>query len=123
MLGDDASTYASTQNIVNLTESVERDLAIGQISDWFWANKLSLNICKTNFMMFTKPEHHEIKLYVDGQEIQQIPSTIFLRITVDKDLNWKEHIQVCKSKLACSLYVINASKSLLDRTCFCFTMP
>ncbi len=61
--------------------------------------------------MFTKTEHPEIKLYIDSQEIQQTPFTKSLGITVDKNLNWKD-IKMCKSKLACSLYAINASKPL-----------
>ena len=40
-------------------------------------------------------------------------STKFLRIIIDNQLTWKEHIKYCKSKLACSLYAMNSSEKVL----------
>lgn len=41
------------------------------ISDWFKSNKLTLNVAKTSFILFTKAKHIGIKLYIDNKEIEE----------------------------------------------------
>ena len=50
LFADDTNMLYSNSNIVDLMNTVNTELVI--LSDWFKANRLSLNIQKTNFMMF-----------------------------------------------------------------------
>ena len=113
MFADDASVYASVKNIKDLIPAINNDLGI--ISDWFKANELSLNIEKTNYVVFTKIKCLHIQLFLNNTEIEQKTCTKFLGVIVDENLNWKAHIKQCKAKLACSLYALNTAKRLLNQ--------
>ena len=56
MFADDTSIYYSHKNTFKLYEKVQKDLT--HLVDYFKANKLSLNIGKTNCMLFNIKEKH-----------------------------------------------------------------
>ena len=51
LFADDTTIYCSSENTANTIRCIEDDL--DNLSDWFRANKLSLNVGKTNFMLFS----------------------------------------------------------------------
>ena len=59
---DDTNLLASDENLTVLINSVNNELQ--KISSWFKANKLSLNVNKTNFMFF-KNRHNTRVRYPD----------------------------------------------------------
>ena len=66
-----------------------------KLSDWFQANKLSLNVKKSKFMVF-KPRQKkyslDIQLLLNNEIIEQVKETVFLGVILDENLNWKSHI-------------------------------
>ena len=52
LFADDANLFCSNNNIRALFETVNQELS--RINDWFLANKLSLNLEKTKYMLFQK---------------------------------------------------------------------
>ena len=86
------------------------------LADCFYANKLSLNISKTKCMLFYRsplPENEEISLTMSNTIIQRLKCVQFLGLHIYEILDWHEHINKCKNKLASALYVINTVKSYL----------
>ena len=65
LFADDTTIYMSSTNIVQLYESINRDL--DSLSEWFRANRLSLNISKTHYILF-------------GQNPVKIPKTLSIKI-------------------------------------------
>ena len=53
LFADDTTIYESSNNLIVLREIIEKDMQ--SLIDWFCANKLSLNVLKTNFVVF-KPK-------------------------------------------------------------------
>ena len=70
------------------------------LNRWLIANKLSLNIAKTEFMVtgsrqrLATFDNHELRVTVDSEPIRQVTSTKTLGLTLDKNLTWKNHIEV-----------------------------
>ena len=65
-----------------------------EISLWLKANKLSLNIKKTYFMIFSsknKP-HPDMNINIDGEIINETSKTKFLGVIMDNKLSWKDNI-------------------------------
>ena len=65
------------------------------------ANKLSLNIDKTHFVVFhpyQKKLNYSMKIEIDGKTLNQHKSVKYLGILIDCHLNWKEHIQQLSKK-------------------------
>ena len=77
----------------------------------FRANKLSLNVQKTNFILFGNKKlpfgDGNFKLTIDGTEIERVKSTKFLGVLIDEKLNWiahTNHVSLCISKALGILY-------------------
>ena len=51
LFSDDTTIYLSSNNISYLYTTMNGELL--KLTDWFSANKLSLNISKTNYILFT----------------------------------------------------------------------
>jgi hypothetical protein len=92
------------------------NLEMNKLSDWFWANKLSLNIDKSNYMLFSNiPAHknNNSKIIIGKAVIKRKDCVKFLGITMDENLTWQNHIKICKSKIASSIYAINRIKKII----------
>ena len=83
------------------------------LTEWFKSNKLSLNIAKTNFMLFSKkhpkPNDDTINLSLANETINRVTSTKFLGMIDDK-LSWEVHLNYTKNKMSSGLYALNKSK-------------
>ena len=105
--------HRSSDDVVHLYANVNYDLR--SFTDWFKANKLSLNTSKTNYMLFCLEKidqnEHSIKIGVDV--IQRTNSCKFLGIMIDDKFTWSEHIVYTKSKLCRSLYAISRSNNFV----------
>ena len=84
------------------------------MSTWFAANQLSLNLSKTNFMVF-KPWQKSNRLnfkflYINEQSILSVSETMFLGVFLDDNLTWKPHISLLASKLSKFIGIIHKSR-------------
>ena len=65
---------------------------LDRLTDWFQANKLSLNATKTNYMLFTNRDTHNLNttLTWENSIIDKVQCTKFLGIYihVDENLRW-----------------------------------
>ena len=84
---------------------------------WFKANKVSLNIEKTNFILFQRKAemfpNKNTDLYMDNFKINQIQYTKFLGVTVDSKLTWKNHIAEIENKISKNIGVISRASKFL----------
>lgn len=113
---DDTTIYVSSKNVQQLELLTNNDLAL--LGDWFFANKLSLNISKTSYMIFTYQLQHyniTIDLTFTNRKIEKTEYTKFLGVYIDEKLKWDKHIQYIKNKLLKSFYAINRAKPVLQR--------
>ena len=93
LFADDTNLFLSHKNPEHLLNLANSELE--KVSSWFIANKLSINIKKTNFMLF-KPRQKKCALnqplLIDGKEIEQVSQTSFLGVIFNQNLSWKSHI-------------------------------
>ena len=113
LFADDTTIFHSKQNLKECVSELELDLAT--INDWFKANKLSLNISKTNFMHFPIRNSHQISsIKFDNFTINSTKTSKFLGIILDQDLNWKPHCEYIKKKLNSNLFSLKRLKNILS---------
>ena len=109
---DDTTLYFGHKNKNFILCCLEHDLET--ISDWFRANKLTLNVNKTVFMFFSpkgKSESEHIKF--ENQRITNSHETKFLCIWLNDNLSWEVHIRQLIVKLKCNMILLKKSKRLL----------
>ena len=112
LFADDTTLFCSSKNLQELTAIVNNELA--NIMQWLNANKLSLNIDKTNFMLFRPKGKNEIcpSTHICGANIIEVDSAKFLGIVIDIRLNWVEHVKCISRKIAKGVgIIIKARKS------------
>ena len=111
---DDTTLIAGNRNHQYLKYCTESDLIIMQ--DWFNANKLTLNLTKSNYIIFypnnTKALNFELSL--NGIILPHAHCTKFLGSWLDDRLIWTEHVKKLKTKLLNRLELLKRSKRLLS---------
>ncbi len=115
---DDTSIcYASSDPIVLATVLNE---ALLNISTWMKANKLSVNIDKTNYIIFQPTQKksctYEILLLLDDRLITQKKQIKFLGVLLDENLSWKPHINYVCKKVSKSIGVIYRARFNLSKS-------
>ena len=116
LFADDTTVYLSSKNQKYLYTTMNGQLQ--KLTDWFRANRLSLNISKTNYMLFTNQKHQpdtNINLQLSDSNIQRTNCAKFLGLYIDEKLKWDEHINITKKKISKSFFAINKVKYILPK--------
>ena len=114
LFADDTTLYYSNTNISLLMVSIEHDMSI--LSDWFKANKLTLNKSKSVAILFKAnkkiscPSH----LLVDNSKINFVSHTKFLGVWIDEQLLWDVHVNKLLLKVQRNAHMLYKSKRLLN---------
>ena len=113
LFADDTTLYCSHKNLNYLKWCIEQDLS--SISDWFQANKLTLNVSKSECLIFGPNKKSTIKsIDVEDLAIPVVNHTKFLGIWLDDKLNWKRHVENLKIKLNKNYRILCNSKNMLN---------
>ena len=119
LFADDTNLFISHNDPVYLINTLNREL--NKLSTWFAANRLSLNLSKTNFMVFKpwqKRQSFEFQVSINEQPVFRVSETMFLGVFLDDNLTWKPHISLLASKLSKSIGIIHKSRFFLSTQSF-----
>ena len=98
---DDTNLLVVDKCPKHLTNRLNADLR--QLCNWLKANKISLNVAKTELVIFkhpNKPLDYEMKLKLDGKRLIPTYCTKYLGILIDETLSFKNHIANLIRKLS-----------------------
>ena len=89
------------------------------IHDWLLANKLSLNISKTKFMIFRYPQKPpkslpNLDIHIDGHKLEKVSNFDFLGLTINETLSWKHHIEKICTKISKVIGIMSRCKRYLQ---------
>ena len=121
LFADDTNIFFSGENLKSMFSSINEELI--HVSNWFRANKLSLNVSKTQYILFMKPSQTENiplklpKLCINETDIKRVNSTTFLGVVIDEHLSWKKQINLISNKVSKNLGIMYKTKHLLNRNC------
>ena len=104
MYADDTNVTFSAANIPDLDSQINSDLKY--IDRWLKANKLSLNVAKTEFMVISSRQKlqslndYTMNIHIDGVPINQSNQSKSLGLIIDENLSWKAHIHEISKKVS-----------------------
>ena len=116
LFADDSNFFCTDSNLPKLFETVNQELI--SIVDWLNANRMSLNVEKTNFMIFHpkgKKIHYKENIKILGSNISEVTSTKFLGVIMDSNLTWKLHIDYVCSKISKNIGIIKKARRVFDK--------
>ncbi len=116
LFADDTTIYLNSDNILNMFNYINHDLE--SLSDWFRANKLSLNVGKSNYIIFrqnSNPIANHLKVHIGQDTIEPKNVVKFVGVYIDSKLEWHDHIKYIKNKLTSSIYALKKVKNIFTR--------
>ena len=128
LFADDTTILYSHDDLASKMNEINMELQ--EVTNWFKANKLSVNAGKTNYMLLgtrngkakyveSVPANRDIQVKLDDTNLQKVSSTKFLGVIIDENLTWKNHIEGISKTIARNVGVLNKLKCYIP-TSFAF---
>ena len=128
LFADDTNLFLHNSDSVKLFSIANACMV--QLSEWFNANRLSLNLNKTCYSLFgpTHKVRTGLELYISGEVIQNTECCKYLGIFIDCGLKWQEHINYIYNKIikfTSIFYKVRAKlpQEILRMVYFAFVYP
>ena len=108
-----ASTMTDLENAVNLE--------LRNLQRWLIANRLSLNIAKTEFMVIGSNQrihtlsNNQIDIEIDGKSIKKVKEAKLLYPFIDGYLSWTKHIEEI-SKISSAIGALKRMRPFISET-------
>ena len=100
LFADDTNIFYSHQNLNILMSTVNTE--IEKLFTWLQSNRLSINLKKTNFILF-KPRERKLTcdavLEINKSPIDRVNEVVLLGVVLDESLSWKPHILLISNKI------------------------
>ena len=106
MFAHDTSITLSAKTVANLKLAVTSEL--NNLTCWLRANKLSLNVAKTELMIIGSRQRlnaqcEEINISIDDRTIRRVDHTKSLGLTIDAQLSWSKHVDEISKKVSSAI--------------------
>lgn len=119
LFADDTTILYSHPSIQDQIPLINQELK--EISNWFKANKLSINTSKTNYMilgtshMVSNVNLQNIEIILDETSLNRVKHTKFLGLIIDECLSWKNQIDCVAKTIARNIGVMNKLKHFIPK--------
>ena len=105
MYADDTTLYC------NINQNIGEELINAELTklwEWLGANKLSLNIAKTKYMVFHTSKKNVIypNLKVNNNNIERVIEFNFLGVILNSHMTWNKHVNHISIKIARSIGIL-----------------
>ena len=110
LFADDSNLFYKNKCLNALESTINNELS--NVYTWLCSNKLSLNIDKSNYIIFRsfKKKVHPITVNISNIPLKEVPHIKYLGVLLDSHLNWKAHISLLSSKLKRSIGILSKAR-------------
>ena len=89
MFADDTNVFVFGDNLSDVETNANSCLSA--LNNWFICNKLSLNLSKTCYMIFSNKTSADLNLCLNGKNIERVSHFKYLGVIIDEELKWSVH--------------------------------
>lgn len=113
MYADDHQLYSSNQNVEEVINTLEQDGMT--TAEWYRRNYLKGNLDKYKAMVMTRQKHEQNirDVVIDNTNIQQEKNFKLLGVTLDKELNFTDHISSICTTTSRKIGVLTRMRKLI----------
>ncbi len=115
LFADDTKVFISDSDLSNIQKILDSE--IPKLNSWLSVNRLSLNVSKTNFIIYKPPnktENVEINLLLANSTIKRSKSKKYLGLIFDQAMSWKSHIEYITQKISSAIGVMYRLKNYVN---------
>ena len=106
LFADDTTILYSHKEINSKIDVVNK--VLDEVTKWFKASKLSVNVSKTNFTIMTSTKTREdVNVLLAITALERVKFTKFLGVLIDECLTSKNHIDCISKTISRNIGVIN----------------
>ena len=114
LFADDTNLFYCDSNLNELIRWTNTEM--DKLLVWFAVNRLSINITKTNCMVFGNRKLNTIIfIKINKEALDIVEVTKCLGILIDDKLMWKIHVSLVKSKLSKCCAIMFRDSAMIDR--------
>ena len=120
LFADDANLFCRHKDINILRQNINTEL--NNVSLWLRSNKLSLNIQKSNFVIFHPPRKKifcDFQLILENKLLNQEKCIKYLGVFIDSSMSWKSQIQFILTKIKRSVGILSKVRHYVDINVLC----
>jgi hypothetical protein len=111
---DDTTVFVRGDDLELLYDDMNRELACVDV--WLRANKLSLNLGKTSYMVFSNRQKNiNRQIAIRNVSVHLVTSARFLGVIVDDRLSFEEHTKYVMGKVSRSIGIMYKLSAFLPR--------
>ncbi len=115
LFADDTKIYLSNSSLINIQETISSELP--KVTNWLHANKLSLNVKKTKFVLFKDP--HKVEPFILNVNLADsiIEREVFakhLGVYFDADMSWVTHTKSVSTKVSKAIGTLYKIKNYVN---------
>ena len=116
LYADDTILLFKSTSATEIKNNLEHDLL--SASEWFYKNKLHLNISKCKFMLFGTSKRlaktQTPDVYIGNEKLEHVNHYKYLGVWLDSTLNWKTHLHKMQSKIKQRLGMLRRVRHCID---------
>ena len=115
LYADDVVVCISEKNVNNLITSLNNELIL--FNNWFIKNCLSLNINKSNFIIFhscRKVIECNSSLSINNISFNRVSSIRYLGVLIDEHLSWLTHISYVQNHVSRNIGIISRIRPFVN---------
>lgn len=115
IFADDTTLFVSNRDVDLALHLLQED--VDKLVLWFIANKLSLNLSKTNYMLFTTNTTvrcRTLSFEINGIAIERVQNCKFLGVFFDERLSWSYHVDHLCKKMRKNIGILKKVSSILE---------
>ena len=120
MFADDTNITVPGYTFAELEQATNTEL--NNLCSWLKANKLSLNIAKTDFMVISTRQKllaencSEINIQLDDHPICRVEHAKSLGLIIDDRLSWSNHVKELCRKISSAIGALRRIRSLISQS-------
>ena len=106
LFADDSNIYLESDDLINLEKIMNKELV--KLYEWLSINRLSLNISKTNFVIFAPINKRKatVTILINKVAIDEVQHVKYLGVLIDSQLTSKYHIEEMNKKVSRAISVL-----------------
>ena len=119
LYADDTCVTLAGKHINQLMQSMNVEIML--LNTWLQSNKLSLNVSKTQYMIFHRAriKLDKLSLSINGVNLEEVKTFKYLGLIIDNKLKWIDHIAHVKIKISRGIGIIRKARPFLHKKSLC----